>query len=119
MNGLSSIAATLRFLKNDLPFADDLFLNFLEHFLVRGAHILHFLAVLFEDLALPNLSKRHLKGNSTFKYERAGYTTDGVPTKLSVLRSLQSAKARRIQRSSSSRGWSCCVPSAGGNRHRI
>jgi len=55
-----------------------------------------FLDVLFDDLALPNLSKRHLKGNSTFKYERAGYTTDGVPTKLSVLRSLQSAKARRI-----------------------
>ncbi len=55
-----------------------------------------FLEVLFDDLALPNLSKRHLKGNASFKYERAGYTTDGVPTKLSVLRSLQAAKARRI-----------------------
>ncbi len=55
-----------------------------------------FLEFLFDDLALPNLTKRHLKGNASFKYERAGYTTDGVPTKLSVLRSLQSAKARRI-----------------------
>ena len=55
-----------------------------------------FLEYLFDDLALPNLTKRHLKGNVSFKYERAGYSTDGVPTKLSVLRSLQSAKARRI-----------------------
>jgi uncharacterized sporulation protein YeaH/YhbH (DUF444 family) len=55
-----------------------------------------FLDVLFEDLALPNLTKRQLKGAHTFKYERAGFTTDGVPTKLSVMRSLKSAKARRI-----------------------
>jgi uncharacterized sporulation protein YeaH/YhbH (DUF444 family) len=55
-----------------------------------------FLEFLFEDLALPNLTKRHLKGNSSFKYEHAGFTSDGVPAKLSVLRSLRQAKARRI-----------------------
>ena len=55
-----------------------------------------FLEFLFDDLALPNLTKRHLKGNSSFKYEHAGFTNDGVPAKLSVLRSLRQAKARRI-----------------------
>ena len=55
-----------------------------------------FLEFLFDDLALPNLTKRHLKGNFSFKYEHAGFTNDGVPAKLSVLRSLRQAKARRI-----------------------
>ena len=55
-----------------------------------------FLEFLFDDLALPNLTKRHLKGTTSFKYEHAGFTNDGVPAKLSVLRSLQQAKARRI-----------------------
>jgi len=55
-----------------------------------------FLEFLFDDLALPNLTKRALKGNASFKYEHAGFTTDGVPAKLSVLRSLKAAKARRI-----------------------
>ena len=55
-----------------------------------------FLEFLFDDLALPNLTKRHLKGNSSFKREHAGFTADGVPAKLSVLRSLKQAKARRV-----------------------
>ncbi|MDH3642343.1 MAG: YeaH/YhbH family protein [Gammaproteobacteria bacterium] len=62
-----------------------------------------FLEFLFDDLALPNLTKRHLKGNSSFKYEHAGFTNDGVPAKLSVLRSLQQAKARRIALTGESR----------------
>lgn len=55
-----------------------------------------FLDYLFDDLELPNLTKRHLKGDASFKYERAGFATDGVPAKLSVFRTLQQAKARRI-----------------------
>ncbi len=55
-----------------------------------------FLDFLFDDLALPNLTKRALKGNASYKYEHAGFTTDGVPAKLSVLRSLKASKARRI-----------------------
>lgn len=62
-----------------------------------------FLEFLFDDLALPNLTKRHLKGSSSFKYEHAGFTTDGVPAKLSVLRSLRQAKARRIALTGQSR----------------
>ena len=62
-----------------------------------------FLEFLFDDLALPNLTKRHLKGNHSFKYEHAGFATDGVPAKLSVLRSLRASKARRIALSGESR----------------
>ena len=55
-----------------------------------------FLEFLFEDLELPNLTKRKLKGDSSFKYVHAGYSTDGVPAKLSVVRSVKAAKGRRI-----------------------
>jgi uncharacterized sporulation protein YeaH/YhbH (DUF444 family) len=62
-----------------------------------------FLEYLFDDLALPNLSKRALKGDASFKYEHAGFTSDGVPAKLSVLRSLKASKARRIALSGESK----------------
>ena len=62
-----------------------------------------FLEVPFDDLALPNLTKRALKGNASFKYEHAGFTSDGVPAKLSVLRSLRASKARRIALTGESR----------------
>ena len=55
-----------------------------------------FLEFLFDDLELPNMTKRRLKGNSSFKYEHAGFSTDGVPAKLSIVRTLKAAKARRI-----------------------
>ncbi|MEJ2087956.1 MAG: YeaH/YhbH family protein [Gammaproteobacteria bacterium] len=54
-----------------------------------------FMDYLFEDLELPNLAKQHLKGNDSFTYEHAGYTTSGTPAKLCVVRSLKAAKARR------------------------
>jgi len=62
-----------------------------------------FLEFLFDDLALPNLTKRALKGNASYKYEHAGFTHDGVPAKLSILRSMKAAKARRIALSGESR----------------
>ncbi len=55
-----------------------------------------FLEFMFEDLELPNMVKRHLKGNDSFKFSPAGYSQDGVPAKLSVVRSLRVAKSRRI-----------------------
>jgi uncharacterized sporulation protein YeaH/YhbH (DUF444 family) len=55
-----------------------------------------FLEFLFDGLELPNLTKRHLKGAASFRYEHAGFATDGVPAKLSVARSMRAAKARRI-----------------------
>ena len=55
-----------------------------------------FLEVMFEDLELPNLVKRHLKGTDSFKRVHAGFSNDGVPAKLNVVRSMRVAKARRL-----------------------
>jgi len=62
-----------------------------------------FLEVMFEDLELPNMVKRHLLGTDSFKRVHAGYTSDGVPAKLNVLRSLKVAKARRFALTGGSR----------------
>src|SRR5262249_17451540 len=55
-----------------------------------------FLEAMFEGLELPNMVKRHLLGADSFKRVHAGFTNDGVPAKLNVLRSLRVAKARRL-----------------------
>ena len=55
-----------------------------------------FLNFLFDDLALPNLTKRQLKGANSFKYQHAGFSTDGTPAKLSIIRSMHASKGRRI-----------------------
>ena len=55
-----------------------------------------FLDVLFDDMELPNLSKRQLMGVEEFKRVRGGFATDGPPSNISVVRSLRSATARRI-----------------------
>ena len=55
-----------------------------------------FLEVFFEDLALPDLVKTQLATITDFNSVRAGYTSDGVPTNINVIRSLRGALARRI-----------------------
>ncbi|MBT8137689.1 MAG: YeaH/YhbH family protein [Gammaproteobacteria bacterium] len=55
-----------------------------------------FLDLLFEDLELPNLVKRQLARDPEFKRVRAGYTSDGMPCNINVVRSLQQSLARRI-----------------------
>lgn len=55
-----------------------------------------FLDFLFDDLELPNMVKRHSKGNDVYRYVHAGFANDGVPAKLSIVRSVRAAKARRI-----------------------
>ena len=55
-----------------------------------------FLELFFEDLALPDLVKTQLARLADFKSVRAGYTSDGVPTNINVIRSLRGALARRI-----------------------
>ncbi len=52
--------------------------------------------LLFDDLELPNLKKNQLNKMIQTKSVRAGYTTDGVPTNINIVRSLKSAMARRI-----------------------
>lgn len=55
-----------------------------------------FLDVLFDDMELPNLTKRQLSGLEEFKRRRGGFASDGAPSNLSVVRSMRSATARRI-----------------------
>lgn len=62
-----------------------------------------FLDFMFEDLALPNLVKRNLVGDKEFKYQRAGYSNEGAPGKINIVRSLRSANARRIALTSGKR----------------
>ncbi len=47
-----------------------------------------FLDLFFEDLALPNLTKKDIQHNTkSFKYVRAGYANEGVPSNISIIRS--------------------------------
>jgi uncharacterized sporulation protein YeaH/YhbH (DUF444 family) len=55
-----------------------------------------FLDIFFDDLALPDLVKTQLARIEEFHRVRAGYTQTGVPTNLSVVRSLRGAAGRRI-----------------------
>ena len=55
-----------------------------------------FLDVLFDDMELPNLSKRQLSGLEEFKRVKGGFSSDGAPSNLSVTRSMRSAMSRRI-----------------------
>ncbi|WP_246180329.1 YeaH/YhbH family protein [Marinobacter changyiensis] len=55
-----------------------------------------FLEFLFDDLELPNLARKQLKDTEAYKYVRAGFSTQGVPAKLDVVRSLRGAHARRL-----------------------
>ncbi|MBV1906648.1 MAG: YeaH/YhbH family protein [Pseudomonadales bacterium] len=62
-----------------------------------------FLEYVFEDLELPNLVKRHLQGNDSFKYVRAGYSSEGNPAKLSIVKTMCNSKARRVAMSGRTR----------------
>lgn len=62
-----------------------------------------FLDFMFEDLALPNLVKRHLTGTDTFKPVRAGISQQGNPSRINIVRSMRASHARRIALSGGSR----------------
>jgi len=54
-----------------------------------------YLDLLFEDLELPNLEKNTLNKIIEYKTYRAGYTSNGVPANINIVRSLQNSLARR------------------------
>ena len=62
-----------------------------------------FMQVFFEDLALPNLVRTQLAEMPEWKSHRAGFTSDGTPTNLHVVRSMRGAIGRRIAVGSGSR----------------
>lgn len=55
-----------------------------------------FLDVFFEDLKLPNLVKAKLKQIKSSELTRAGFATDGPPSKLNHVRTMRNSLARRI-----------------------
>jgi uncharacterized sporulation protein YeaH/YhbH (DUF444 family) len=55
-----------------------------------------FLDIFFEELALPNLLKRHLASITEFKRVRAGYSQTGVPTNINLVRTMRGAAGRRV-----------------------
>jgi uncharacterized sporulation protein YeaH/YhbH (DUF444 family) len=59
--------------------------------------------VFFDDLALPRLIRTELAESPEWKTQRAGYTSDGTPSNLHVVRSLRGAISRRIAIGSESR----------------
>jgi uncharacterized sporulation protein YeaH/YhbH (DUF444 family) len=55
-----------------------------------------FMQVFFEDLALPHLVRTQLAEVPEWKYHRAGFSSDGTPNNLHVVRSMRGAIGRRI-----------------------
>lgn len=55
-----------------------------------------FMQVFFEDLALPHLLRTQLAEVPEFKTHRAGFSSEGTPNNLDVVRSMRGALGRRI-----------------------
>lgn len=55
-----------------------------------------FLDLFFEDLRLPNLVKAKLKSVKSTELSRAGFVSDGPPSKLNHVRTMRNSLARRI-----------------------
>jgi uncharacterized sporulation protein YeaH/YhbH (DUF444 family) len=62
-----------------------------------------FMQVFFEDLALPNLVRTALAEVPEWKSHRAGFSSDGTPNNLHVVRSMRGSLGRRIALGASSR----------------
>ena len=55
-----------------------------------------FLDIFFEELALPNLVKRHLAELKDYRRVRAGFSQTGMPTNMNLVRTMRGATGRRI-----------------------
>lgn len=55
-----------------------------------------FLDIFFEDLELPDLVKQEITKLEEFAYRRAGFSVDGPPSRLNIVRSMKQAKGRRF-----------------------
>ncbi len=62
-----------------------------------------FLEFLFENLELPHMVKKQLRDSGDYKLVQAGYTSEGNPERINIIRSLRSAHARRIALSGGTR----------------
>lgn len=55
-----------------------------------------FMQVFFDDLALPRLQRNHLGEMPEYESRRAGYSRDGTPNNLHIVRSMRGALSRRL-----------------------
>ena len=55
-----------------------------------------FMQIFFEDLALPHLLRTQIGDSPEWKSHRAGYSHDGTPNNLHIVRSMRGALGRRI-----------------------
>lgn len=55
-----------------------------------------YLDILFDDLELPNLRQTEFNQIMEYKTFRAGFTNNGIPSNINVVRSLEKSLARRI-----------------------
>jgi uncharacterized sporulation protein YeaH/YhbH (DUF444 family) len=55
-----------------------------------------FMELFFEDLALPRLLRNHIGNTLQYKTRRAGYSHDGTPSNLALVRTMRGALGRRI-----------------------
>ena len=62
-----------------------------------------FMQVFFEDLALPHLVRTQIGDTPEYKTHRVGYTRDGTPNNLHVVRSMRGALGRRLALGASAR----------------
>lgn len=62
-----------------------------------------FMQVFFEGLALPRLMRTQIGESPEWKVHRAGYTRDGTPNNLHIVRSMRGALGRRLALGASTR----------------
>lgn len=55
-----------------------------------------FLELYFSDMALPDFVKESMKGSTKTKWKRTGYSKDGIPPRLDLVKTLKQGLARRI-----------------------
>lgn len=55
-----------------------------------------FLELYFSDMRLPDFIKESMKGTSKWKMTRTGYSKEGIPPRLDLIKTLKQAMARRI-----------------------
>lgn len=55
-----------------------------------------FLELYFSDMALPDFIKESMKGSNKWKMKRSGYSKDGIPPRLDLVKTLKQAMARRM-----------------------
>ena len=55
-----------------------------------------FLDLYFSDMELPDFIKESMKGSTKVKWKRTGYSKDGIPPRLDLVKTLKQSLARRI-----------------------